>query len=126
MGLHLGKLFGWGVAIYAIIFLLWSVFVAYGFVEGYMPRVTGLLVLVVTCIAAGRSLGARTWHDVLPYSIAWGVMMGILDAVISVPFTGWEIFLDWNVWFGYAVVVLVPLLALYPRFNKMIPRVPEA
>ena len=74
-------------------------------------------VLIATGVIAGRSLKAHAWADVLPYSLAWGVLMGVLDAIMSVPVAGWQLYADWNVWIGYALVVLAPLLALYPRFN---------
>lgn len=119
MGFKLGAFFGWGIVIYAVIFLVWSVFMAYGFADGWAPRLIGLLVLIFTSFIAGRSLRASTWHDILPYSLAWGAMMGVLDIILSVPFIGWQLFLDWNVWFGYAVVVLSPLLALNTRLRHL-------
>ncbi|OGG80082.1 hypothetical protein A3A39_02745 [Candidatus Kaiserbacteria bacterium RIFCSPLOWO2_01_FULL_54_13] len=118
MGLRLGALFGWGIVIYAIMFLLWSAFVMYGFVEGFAPRAVGFLVLIITTVMAGRALRVHTWRDILPYSLSWGIMMAVFDGLMSVPLAGWEVFLDWNVWFGYAVVALGPLLALYPRFER--------
>jgi len=119
MGFRLGPFFGWGIVIYAVIFLVWSAFSIYGFIDGWAPRIVGLAALVCTAVIAGRSLRATTWYDIIPYSLAWGAMMGVLDAILSVPFIGWQIFLDWNVWFGYAIVVLAPLLALYPRLDRL-------
>ena len=118
MRFRIGALFGWGIVIYAVMFLLWSVFVTYGFVEGIAPRILGLIVLVILAVLAGRSLKAHVWQDIIPYSICWGLIMAIFDVVMSVPFAGWQIFLDWNVWFGYGVVVFAPLLVLYPRFGN--------
>ena len=118
MRLKLGALLGWGFVIYAVMFLLWSAFVTYGFVAGWAPRVLALLILIVISIVAGRSLRASSWHDILPYSLSWGIMMAVLDGLMSVPLAGWQVFLDWNVWFGYAVVVVTPLLSLYPHFNS--------
>jgi hypothetical protein len=118
MSLRIGVLLGWGITIYAIMFLVWSAFVTYGFVEGVAPRLLGFLVLLVVGATAGRSLRVRSWRDILPYSFVWGIMMFILDAIMTVPFTGWYIYSDWNVWIGYALVVLAPLLALHPTFNR--------
>src|SRR3989344_6245338 len=109
MTVRVGSLLGWGVVIYALMYLLWSAFVTYGFIDGLLPRVVGFVVLVIVCIIAGRSLHAHSWRDVLPYSFAWGIMMAALDVVMSVPFAGWEVYADPNVWFGYAVVVVAPL-----------------
>ena len=117
-GLKIGELWCWGIAIYAVMFLLWSAFLTYGFVDGFAPRTLGLLVLVVTTVVAGRSLRASSWHDILPYSLSWAVIMAVFDGVMSVPFVGWEMYADWSLWLGYSVVVLGPLLALYPRFER--------
>lgn len=109
--MRLGKLLGWGVVIYALMFLLWSIFVAYGFSMGFAPRALGLIFLIGICLIAGRSVRMHSWKDVLPYSIGWVVVIAMLDALLSVPFTGWQIFLDWNIWVGYGIVLLVPLTA---------------
>ena len=118
MRFRIGVLFGWGIVIYAVMFLVWSAFVTYGFVEGILPRILGLLTLIAVSVIAGRSLRASSWHDILPYSFSWGVTMAFLDVIMSVPFAGWRIFFDWNVWFGYTIVVIAPLLELYPRFGQ--------
>lgn len=117
MRFRIGKLFGWGIVIYSVMFLIWSAFITYGFVEGFFSRIFGLIILVTIAIIAGRSLRANSWHDILPYSACWGITMIVFDIIMSVPFAGWQIFFDWNLWFGYGVVILAPMLALYPRFG---------
>jgi hypothetical protein len=124
MGIRIAALLGWGVVIYAVMFLLWSIFITYGFANGLLPRVAGTIVLIAIGVIAGRSLRAHSWRDILPYSLAWAVMMGIFDVVMSVPFAGWQVFMDWTVWAGYALVVLSPLFALYPRFERFSMRAP--
>lgn len=125
MRLKLGVLVGWSIVIYAVMFLVWSAFVTYGFIAGWVPRVIGLLILIATALIAGRSLRASSWRDILPYSLSWGIMMAVLDGIMSVPFAGWQVYADWNVWFGYAVVALAPLLALYPQFERFSSRAPR-
>lgn len=118
MRFKLSLLFGWGIAIYAVMFFLWSLFITYGFVEGFLPRVIGLFALIVVTFFAGRSLRASTWRDILPYSLGWGVLMAVFDGITSVPYAGWSIYTDWAIWFMYAAVVVGPLLALYPHFKR--------
>lgn len=120
-----GLLFGWGVVIYALMFLLWTGFVTYGFVEGLAPRIIGLLALITIALIAGGTLRHHAWMDILPYSILWAGMMGLLDAVFSVPYTGWQLYMDWNVWFGYVMVAIVPLFSPYFRFDRMVSRSPQ-
>ncbi len=109
--MKIGALFGWGIAIYSVMFLLWSAFVTYGFVDGMAPRIISLLVLIGIAILAGQSLHFHAWLDVLPYSIFWVVIMAILDGILGVPYSGFALYMDPNLWFGYAIVLLVPLIA---------------
>lgn len=111
--MKLASVFGWGIGIYATMFLLWSAFTAYGFTLGALPRLIGLCVLVVVATLAGRSLRFHRWKDILPYSISWVFVIAILDAILSVPFTGWQLYADWNVWVGYTLVALIPLFSPY-------------
>lgn len=110
-----GALFGWGITIYAVMYLVWSGFILYGFIEGGLPKILGLVVLVTLSIIAGRALRVHGWHDVLPYSVCWAITIALLDAVFSVPYSGWQLYADWNVWVGYLLVGIVPLLAPYTR-----------
>ncbi len=122
--MKIGALLGWGIVIYAIMFLTWSGLVTYGLIEGIFPKLLSLFVLVVVSLIAGRSLRFNSWRDILPYSFAWGIAMIALDAVFSVPFSGWAIYADWNVWFGYALVVIVPLFAPWFQLHRLSDRLP--
>ena len=103
------KLFGWGIVIYAVMYLTWSFFVAYGFVGGIIPRLVSLAALLAVTVIAARSLHFSAWKDILPYSIAWAVMIALLDGVLVAPYAGWKIYSELGVWLGYAVVVIAPL-----------------
>jgi len=82
-----GALFGWGIVIYSVVFLVWSGFIAYGFVGGLAPALMAFLALIIVATIAGHSLHLHSWKDILPYSIAWAVMIALLDAVFAVPFS---------------------------------------
>lgn len=116
-----GALFGWGVVIYAVMFLVWSGFVTYGFIDGLAPKITSLIVLIGVTIIAGQSLRFTSWSDILPYSISWAVIMILLDGVFSVPYSGFSLYLDPNVWFGYAIVVIAPLFSSHLRLDRHSP-----
>lgn len=109
---------GWGIVIYAVMYLLATALATYGFFEGTAPRLISLVTLVGTAVIAGRSLKAHTWSDILPYSLSWGVTVAVIDGIMLFPFGGWQIYANWSVWFGYTLVALAPLLALYPKFNR--------
>ncbi|OGG53203.1 hypothetical protein A2851_02740 [Candidatus Kaiserbacteria bacterium RIFCSPHIGHO2_01_FULL_53_29] len=112
-----GALLGWGIVIYAVMALAWSGFGIYGLAGTIASRVLELLVLIIVATIAGRSLRFHSWNDILPYSVSWAILIGLLDAVYNVPFGGWEIYADWNLWVGYTLVVLVPLLAPFTRVS---------
>ena len=116
--MRIGALLGWGIVIYAVIFLAWSGFVLYGFIDGVMPRIAALAILIALALIAGRSLRFHSWRDILPYSIAWTVVAALLDVVFSVPFAGWSLYLDWNVWVGYSMILFVPLFAPLSRHSS--------
>lgn len=107
--MHYGKLIGWGIVIYAVAFLTWSLLIAYGLFEGVLPRLISLAVLVVVAAAAGRSLHFSSWKDILPYSFLWAVMIAALDGIMAVPYAGWKIYSELGVWTGYIIVVVIPL-----------------
>ena len=112
-----GALLGWGICIYAIMALVWSGLVMYGFAGTIVARGLELFVLIVVATIAGRSLRFHSWKDILPYPLCWAIVVGFLDVVYSVPFGGWEIYSDWNIWVGYALVVLVPLIGPYTHMR---------
>ena len=105
----------WGVVIYAIMFLTWNGLAIYGLSNGIIPRLFQLAVLIAVMTVAARTLRFTTWHDILPYSLSWAVIVALLDAVFAVPFGGWQIYQDWNIWVGYTLVAVLPLLAPYAR-----------
>lgn len=108
-----GALIGWGIMIYAVMYLLWNGLVLYGFVEGFAPRTLSLIVLIVIAMIAARSLRYSNARDIAPYSLTWALVVILLDVVYTVPFAGWGMFSDWNVWVGYTLVALVPMLTPY-------------
>lgn len=117
------RLFGWGIVVYALLYLLIASLSLYGLYPGALSRVCTIIVLASVLLIAGISLRASTVKDILPYSIVWMLEVAALDALLSVPFTGWGIYLNWNLWVGYALVVLVPLLAVVRLRHTEAPRV---
>lgn len=113
--MKIGSMIGWGIVIYAVMYLMWNGLVLYGFVDGIVPRLISLSVLVVTATIAGRSLRFTSAKDVAPYSIAWAIVVVLLDMVYTVPYAGWALYSDWNIWVGYALVAASPLVAPYIR-----------
>ncbi|MFZ2556045.1 MAG: hypothetical protein WAZ27_05190 [Minisyncoccia bacterium] len=109
---------GWGVVIYAIMYLAWSGLVIYGLSLGTLSLVARVLVLFFIVSIAVNSLRLQDWKDILPYSALWAAVAVLLDAIFLVPFTGWELYSSWSVWAGYALVVIFPLIRPFLRNGR--------
>jgi len=106
------KLFGWGALIWVVAYIIATAFVAYGIGEGLV--MSGVIIVAVALAAyfAGRNVAAPSAGEMLKYSLGWVIIGLVLDGVLTVPFTGWEIFMSWEIWVGYAAILLVPLLSV--------------
>lgn len=111
--MQIGKLFGWGIVIYAVMYLTVAMLALYGIAPSILARAIALIVLVLLATIAGLSLRRHTMRDIVPYSFVWTLEVMALDGLMSMPYTGIAIYLDWNVWVGYALVFVVPLFTHY-------------
>jgi len=109
------KAIGWGIVIYAVMYLVWSGLVIYGLSLGYLSLIVRLLVLFFLTMIAARSLRLSDWKDVLPYSALWAIVAAILDGLYLVPFSGWGLYSSLSVWFGYALIIILPLVSIVWR-----------
>jgi hypothetical protein len=108
-----GKLLGWGIAIYAVMYLLVAILSIYQVSPPVLARGMTMLALISLATLAGLSLRRGAMIDILPYSLFWLLEVALLDALVSVPYAGWRLYLDYNVWIGYSLVLVVPLFASY-------------
>lgn len=108
--MNLRALFGWGIVIYAVLYLVWSGLVIHGLSDMFLSRILVIATLVALAAIATKSLRLFTERDVLPYAIGWVVIAGIMDAIFAVPSAGWRMYGDWNLWVGYILLLVVPLI----------------
>jgi len=108
-------LVGWGIVIYAIIYLAWQGLALYGLLGGWPGRVLFLMTLLAIVSIAAESLRLRSYREMLPYSLGWLVMMLGFDAIFTVPLSGWGVYADPNAWVGYALVFFIPLFIPHLR-----------
>lgn len=114
---------GWGIAIYAVMYLLWSGLVIYGLAAGVLSLIVRLIALTVVTTIAARSLRLPDWKDLAPYTVSWAVVAILLDALFLVPFSGWALYATWSVWVGYALVAILPILTSFKWSRTASPRV---
>lgn len=115
MNSWLYRALGWGVTIYAVMYLAWSGLVIYGYSLGMLSLVIRLAILFGITTIAARALRLSDWKDIIPYSVLWALVAVVLDAIYLVPFTGWSLYGSWSVWLGYALIVVFPLVRPYLR-----------
>jgi hypothetical protein len=109
------KAIGWGIVIYAVMYLAWSGLVIYGLSLGYLSLVLRLVVLYFITNIAARSMRLFNAKDLLAYAALWAIAAAILDAVFLVPFSGWGLYASLSVWFGYALIIAMPVAGSYWR-----------
>lgn len=106
-----GALLGWGIVVYAVSELVSSGLVTYGLTATFLEQIISFATLVIVSLIAGHALRMYSWKDILPYSLGWACIMIALDAVLYVPIAGWGLYSNGGIWFGYALVAIVPLFA---------------
>lgn len=99
---------GWGIVIYAVMYLAWSGLAVYGLTAGMLVLVLRLLVLAGITTLAAHDLKV-SGVTVAKYSAFWGLVAILLDIVLLVPFIGLTFYAEWGVWLGYALVVAIPI-----------------
>ncbi|RJQ33205.1 hypothetical protein C4568_04855 [Candidatus Parcubacteria bacterium] len=107
----------WGVGMYATLALVWRFLLLYGITTGLASRLVMLLVLVIVATLAGHSLRYAKALDILPYAIGWTLIAVALDKLIVFPIEGIAMYMDWNIWVGYILLLVIPLLAPHLRYQ---------
>ncbi len=101
---------GYGMLLYAVMYLAWALLAAYGVGGSAGARYALFAVLVLSTAFAARSLGHETLRDIVPHALAWVATIALFDALFAIPSGNWAIFTDPNLWVGYALVLGTPLV----------------
>jgi hypothetical protein len=108
------KALGFGALIWVIMFVVISVFVAYGAVSGNLSMTFGVAATVISLVVAyfaARNLAPKNYSFALGYGLIFAVVGIILDFLISQKFAP-DIFSSVPYWLNYVLLVLVPILAV--------------
>jgi len=102
---------GFGAAIWAIMFVVVSVFIAFTIYEFiWMQAVTALISAGVAYTFAGKVKPGKLQIAII-YGASWVVTGLFLDLVITTFFND-RIFSSWSLWVGYLFILLSPFLWL--------------
>jgi hypothetical protein len=107
-----GKLIGFGVLLYAVVFLIMSGFTAYGSGDTFLTKIIALVALAIVAYLAGKNLRAGSMGEIIKYSLGWLIIVAILDYFFTLPFATTAVYSQWNLWVGYAIILLLPLITL--------------
>lgn len=112
----MGRTLGWGVVIYAILFLAANFTRLYGqWLLGW-DRIILLMVLIATLAYASTSLKAYTIHDALPHSLTWMFTAIALDALFILPQSDpITLYGNSDVWVGYILLATLPLVFIHRK-----------
>jgi len=86
--MKLRTLIGWGIVIYAVLYLVWTGLVVHGFSGMIVSRVIVLATLATVTAIATRALRVTSEREVIPYAIGWICVAIIMDAIFAVPSSG--------------------------------------
>ena len=106
------KAIRFGLLLWVIMFAIVSAMIGIKLYDSENPQLWVAIVIAVlggvtAYILAGR-LSLISAGQALGYGLAFAVVGIILDAVITMRFAP-DIFKEWTLWFGYALIVIAPL-----------------
>jgi hypothetical protein len=101
---------GYGVILYAIMYLAWGLLASYGFGGTEIARFALFLVLIASTATASRSLGYTSLRDSMLFVLSWLLAIMVLDALFAGASGTWGIFADPNLWLGYLLVLGTPVV----------------
>lgn len=106
------KLFGYGAVIWGVAFIVVSAFIGFEVTSEVIVQGVTTLAVAIAAYLLARSLNISNRKEMLKYGFSWVVVGLILDLIVTTRFTGWQFFSAFYVWLGYALILLVPLLAV--------------
>ena len=106
------KFLGYGGIIWGVAFIVASLFVGFKVSSQIIIQGITTLAVVITAFLLAKSLNVSAIKEMLKYSFSWVVVGLILDALITARFTGWGFFSRWDIWLGYLLILVIPLLAV--------------
>jgi len=108
------KALGFGTLIWIIMFIMISVFVAYGLMSGNLSMTLGVAVTIISLIVAyfaTRNLAPKSYGLALVYGLVFAAVGIVLDFLISQKFAP-DMFSSVFYWLSYFLLIIVPMLAV--------------
>src|SRR3989338_5673848 len=101
----------YGLALWVLMFVIISIFVAFKIYENVVMQVIGALIGGGISYFFVRKIGASSMVNALTYGALFIIIGLILDFAVTKRFND-QIFGMWSLWLGYGLVFLTPLAAV--------------
>lgn len=104
------KAFGWGLAIWAILFVIGSIFILFQLPDIWFSIIMLIAGLVVVWYIASKVFTFKDIGEAFATGLIWVVVVAVLDYLVLVlGFNGGDLSVyTWNLWVGYGIVLLLP------------------
>ena len=101
----------YGLALWVLMFVIISIFVAFKIYENVVMQVIGALIGGGISYFFVRKIGASSMLNALMYGASFIIVGLVLDFVVTKRFND-QIFGMWSLWLGYGLVFLTPILTV--------------
>lgn len=113
MKLNWKKTLGYGIVIWAVIFIFVTILIAFGVREETFIRwLITQIVVIITAMTLAKKLSLTKTTTALSTGLIWVVISLILDLLITSYFTTMAFFNSWEIWVSYAIMLLVPVFTV--------------
>jgi uncharacterized membrane protein YpjA len=108
------KAIGYGIALWAIIFVVASVLIALGLKTGTLMEIITLIAVVIATFILARNYKIESRIQGLLIGVIWLVVNAAIEYLVTVRgfLQGDLSFYSWSVLAGYALILLIPIFVL--------------
>jgi len=114
------KIIGYGLLVWIFIFVLVSIFIGFKFTNRYVVNGAVYVLIIAAGFILGRKITVKGWGEAAVVGLLWVLGGLVLDLIITVRFTGYEIFKEWMMWLGYAILFVVAILGTKKETTSII------
>ncbi|MFZ2072390.1 MAG: hypothetical protein WA101_00385 [Minisyncoccia bacterium] len=105
------KALGFGVLVWAVMFIVVCILLAYKMPENMAFTIIVTLVSLIVVYFAAKNIAPKSYMEAIKYGLVFAIVGIILDFLISKKFAP-DIFNSISYWVSYALIVLVPMLTV--------------
>lgn len=101
---------GLGAVIWGAIFVVISILVALKITSPWISYPVGWIITIVLGWYFSKITKVKDFVDGIVTGIIFVAVAFILDYFITTKFTGMELFKSWDIWVGYVLLFLLPII----------------